>query len=452
MSSKPKSKRRIMRHFKLAEISAVDKPAQEGATATLMKRKDAETPTVEGLLIKCFLHDGAVETKTLAKSVSSVASSGLEPYFKALNTSLHSIVADGTLSDVYKLEMMKSSASEFLKYAKQKVPDIEKYLKESLEEGQEDMNLRQLQKQMNQLGAKLDTIAKMAVQKQGTMGAAGAGGATQDDAAAERLRAMLSGTGGSAPAEKADEENEFEDDEMDKNALMGYPDETMKPGSTMKADDTEPGAVTTEGEEEDVISSGSSEAIGEGDGGADPEVSTDETEKRQTVGKRALGKRARVRLTDDTVNINGEVFSKRQVGNNLFTVLKSQQDRIDELAKSAQEEKDLRELLEFAKVAEDNLQHLPGTIEQKAGLLKSLNKSLDNDERALISKMLHAGNGGVGAAFKTLGSRGDEVKKAAGNFTKRIDEIRGRDSCTRTEAMQKARKEFPDEFAAYQGN
>ena len=243
--------------------------------------------------------------------------------------------------------------------------------------------------------------------------------------------------GGAAQTEKGDIDKE----DTEKNQYLGYDDEEMD-----KSDDTEPGAVTTEGEEEDIISAGSGEAIGEGDGGADPAVATSETKKR------TVNKQARVRLSDDTVNINGEVFSKRQVGNNLFTVLKSQQDRIDELAKSAQEEKDLRELLEFAKVAEDNLQHLPGTVEQKAGLLKSLNKSLDDDERVLISKMLHAGNGGVASSFNTIGSRGDEVKKAAGNFTKRIDEIRSRDTCTRTEAMQKARKEFPDEFAAYQGS
>ena len=44
-----------------------------------------------------------------------------------------------------------------------------------------------------------------------------------------------------------------------------------------------------------------------------------------------------------------------------------------------------------------------------------------------------------------------QVTKAVITFEKCINDIRSRDECTRVEAMQKARKEHPEEFEAYQG-
>src|SRR5262245_30598248 len=46
MAQHPTTRRRVMRRFKLSEISAVDRPAQKGATMTIMKREE-DHPTRE---------------------------------------------------------------------------------------------------------------------------------------------------------------------------------------------------------------------------------------------------------------------------------------------------------------------------------------------------------------------------------------------------------------------
>lgn len=43
-----------------------------------------------------------------------------------------------------------------------------------------------------------------------------------------------------------------------------------------------------------------------------------------------------------------------------------------------------------------------------------------------------------------------QTEDAKMEFQKRVDEIRKRDDCSQTEAMSKAREEFPDEYEAYQ--
>jgi hypothetical protein len=65
--------------------------------------------------------------------------------------------------------------------------------------------------------------------------------------------------------------------------------------------------------------------------------------------------------------------------------------------------------------------------------------------------MLKAGNEAMKGAFAKIGHKGqDKAAATPGTFEKRVDEISKRDAISRTEAMGKARKEFPDEFVAYQ--
>ncbi len=46
--SRPRRRRRVMRSFKISEISAVDRPAQAGARAVIMKRAGGGAPTGAG--------------------------------------------------------------------------------------------------------------------------------------------------------------------------------------------------------------------------------------------------------------------------------------------------------------------------------------------------------------------------------------------------------------------
>ncbi len=50
--SRKRSTQRIMRHFKIEEISAVDTPAQENARAVIMKRDDGSNPQTDGTVEK----------------------------------------------------------------------------------------------------------------------------------------------------------------------------------------------------------------------------------------------------------------------------------------------------------------------------------------------------------------------------------------------------------------
>ncbi len=458
-----KPKRKIMRSFKLDEVSAVDKPAQEGARMTLMKRASGDD-LVSQIIEECLINKDfakAYHAEAVESLGADVAKTGLD-YFAKLETSLHSIVGDTSLNDQDKVAMMKASTGEFLEYAKDNAPQVGAFLRESLsgEEGNNTMNLRQLQKQMRDLNGKLDRV--LASQKSVTrttkaqddedadgldmlasLVEKAEGG---DEDATARLRTMLGS--GTETTEKAGATDEYgmdpaameamkaEGDEMPfEDEEQPFEDETEKSDS----DEQDDGLTTTEGEEEEPIAAGSATPIGGGGGG-----------KRATK---------RVFLdNEDTIIVEGTRVHKARVGPGLFAVLKSQQDRINRVEKQAQQERAAREVIEFTKVAEDELGHLPGTPEQKAHLLRKLGKHLDPEERQLVSKMFRAGDRGLASAFNTVGTRFDgrsetlEKAQSRGSFTKRVSEIRARDNCNNQEAMRKARREFPDDFADMQGN
>jgi hypothetical protein len=464
-----------MRSFKLDEISAVDKPAQEGAKVAIMKRKTDDalaSQLVKGYLAKLQLAEPVYAA--IAKSLNNKEASQAWDNLAVLETSLHSIVGDSNLSDNDKISMMKSSVGEFLEHSRKETPNLETRLEKALiakpaksekAKSNEDgaMNLRQLQKQMRELNGKLDSLlAKQRTRKEvgqqleiddsdmmgkEKVGPAGAAMSDEDEAAA-RLRALLSGgekeaagytaSPGGMPGqmmEEMDKENgDSEETEEVPEEEPAEEDEFLEEeAEKADSDEQDEGLTTTEGEEEEPIGAGAARPIGGGSG------------KRRTT--------KRVRLYDDTIVVEGRTFTKAKVGSGLFTVLQQQQQRLNKVEKQALEERAARELMEFAKVAEDELPNLPGTAEQKASLLKTLSSTLSQEERQLISKMFRAGNGGLARAFNTLGTAaGGDIAKARNGFEKRITEIRARDNCTRIEAMQKARRENPEEFAAYQGN
>lgn len=94
------------------------------------------------------------------------------------------------------------------------------------------------------------------------------------------------------------------------------------------------------------------------------------------------------------------------------------------------------------KRAEDELGHLPGTIEEKAALLKAIAEMPDGPRKSMETMLKTADRAGR-LYFGGIGKNGT-------GFTKKIAEIRKRDRCSRTEAMSKAREEFPEEFDEYQ--
>jgi len=152
---------------------------------------------------------------------------------------------------------------------------------------------------------------------------------------------------------------------------------------------------------------------------------------------------------DEIVEINGEKISKLAVGAAVFNVLKSQAADIKKQADDLKIEKERRETAELTKVAEDQLGSFVGTVEDKVDLLRALT-SIPEKARETLDKMLKAGGGALKVAFDTVGHKNEKAAKSAQDFETKVAEIRKRDSCTRQDAMTKARKEHPEAFKAYQ--
>lgn len=151
---------------------------------------------------------------------------------------------------------------------------------------------------------------------------------------------------------------------------------------------------------------------------------------------------------DEVLTIEGVEIRKSVVGTAQFAVMKSQHDRLTKQERDLAVERDLRKRAELAKVVADEYDNLPGETEKKVDVLAAIGK-LDEDVTKTLATMLAAGNKAISAAFDTVGHKG-EAKKSAGDFMKRVNEIRVEDKCSNQEAMQKARQLHPDLFAAYQ--
>lgn len=452
----------IARHYGFRDFGHAEDHAQGNKqNAALVSRLQGAVGVNKRALdkiIKMVLINGTDEfTKGIAKNDGGMENA--RPLVKALDLSLRSILSDTNVNDSDGLVMMRKSALDFLKVAKRALPGIEGYVQKSLdpdvERSGELMNLRQLKKKMDVLNTKLDAVlTKRRADEDGDDDEFGkgfdddaddgddgslfkAGYKAADDSAdegpgdesdvAQRLNAMFGrgaskARGGMSMDDIRSEINAENADQLDQEPDPEDPDDPMDDmGKKMKTGPRR-GEVTTEGEEEDKISAGSKTPIG------------------------GVGKRTRL---NESMVIGDRVIHKSVIGADMFEVLKAQKEETDRIAKALEDERDTRELLEFAKVAETELPHLPGTTESKARLLKNLAGYLDEGERRLLTQMLKSGDRSAGTAFKTFGHKAEKARSSV-DFQKRVSVIKSRDNCSHTEAMQKARKEHPDEFEAFQ--
>lgn len=130
--------KRILRELKLDKIAAVDRPCQEGATMTIMKRAP-EKMTMDtariakdmyGVMSSSGNPPGARSFSDLIAATEecrrqSAVSQELWPYFDALTDSLRSIVADGTMDEPGKINAMRQSIDQFTAAVVSAVPDAE---------------------------------------------------------------------------------------------------------------------------------------------------------------------------------------------------------------------------------------------------------------------------------------------------------------------------------------
>lgn len=158
---------------------------------------------------------------------------------------------------------------------------------------------------------------------------------------------------------------------------------------------------------------------------------------------------------DETVTIEGQVIRKSAVGDTTFAVMKAQADRIAKTEANLAIEKAARETATLEKRADDEFKHVPGTTQERGQMLGAIAK-MDEPLRKAFEAVFTQSEKLAKNAFEKIGHKGGKdntptpLNKAIADFDSKVTEIGARDKCTKTEAISKARKEFPDLFKAYQ--
>ncbi|MDH5572776.1 MAG: hypothetical protein OEY89_13500, partial [Gammaproteobacteria bacterium] len=99
---------------------------------------------------------------------------------------------------------------------------------------------------------------------------------------------------------------------------------------------------------------------------------------------------------------SGEVFHKSDDAR----LVKMAKDR-DEDRKELRKQKEANETLEFTKRAETDLEFMPGTVETRVALLKSVDTIEDEAVKAEVLKSLKAKNASLGKNFEVVGESGE---------------------------------------------
>ena len=422
--NRPKGK---LRQLRLVELSLVDHPANPAAQVVLFKSEDgsgeahpskvAKIMGSEKLvesIAKRYLDpmDGAVSFSEVLQSRMAedryyAAQEEIGPLICSLDTALRSIVGDDSLTTEGKSAKVQQATAEFLGSIRDKWPDVEDALSKEFagvagdrtsREGDSDMpgdtkKLADLENQIAELTEKLETVTA----------------ASEDASKVAEIQEQL------ATATK-----QLEAVQAELTKAQAERDEAQAKAS-LSADEK-----------------------------AHYE-SLDEEERKKFL---ALDAKAREKVMtkaiadDETLTVEGRPVRKSVVGEDVFAVFKAQQERIATQDEAIAKERTRREDLEFAKQAEEQLSHLPGETSAKANALREIAK-LDEAVQKTISTLLAAGEKLAASAFNTIGHDGD-LKKTAGDFETKVSKIATEESCSKNDAMSRARERFPDEYEAYQ--
>lgn len=181
----------------------------------------------------------------------------------------------------------------------------------------------------------------------------------------------------------------------------------------------------------------------------------DETEKSKF---REMSADERKRAMKKSAEANPVVYKSERTGEEFR---KSDDPRLVKYAKQAdadaeiaKQEREARESAEMAKRADEE-PYKNFAVEKKDGtptkvdVLRAISK-MDAGPRAVLENWLGIGAKAVAAAFDKIGHSHEQAVKSANDFEKRIDEVQARDKSTRLAALEKAQREFPAEFKAYQ--
>lgn len=162
------------------------------------------------------------------------------------------------------------------------------------------------------------------------------------------------------------------------------------------------------------------------------------TEKAAHVETKAALNKA----TDEVITVGGTELRKSEVGDANFSVAKALRDE--------------RDMAQFEKRAAEEFGHVTGTTAEKAALLKAIAGIADEEVKKAAEAVLTAAEKMAASGFDRLGTghgapSTPTEKAAEDGFMVKVREVAKRDEITESEAMRKARIEFPAEFAAYSG-
>lgn len=182
--------------LKLNELSAVDRPAQPGALATIMKRAPDAEPSLIALAVAKYIgsDDGAhTFEEVLSENKFSEA---IWPMTDALSQSIRSIVGDTSLDAASREAKITASVEEFLSAVRDIEPDVEKRLAELISKKETTMP-----KTVEQLEADLakanSQIAALTTERDAALAKANAADVEKDKAvaeAAESKKALVAAT------------------------------------------------------------------------------------------------------------------------------------------------------------------------------------------------------------------------------------------------------------------
>lgn len=409
--------KRIMRRFRIREISAVDNPAQEHARMAIMKRRTDRVPVLKSgqieviePIIKRYItpSDGAVSfgevlSERLKEDQYYEVMREISPLISSLDTSLCSIAGDANIDGDTKQIMMRETLEQFMTQIRSQWSDVEDAFGKALEgqEGDDHMpkTIQELQKEITELTGKLSEVSTALAENKDN---------------AEKVTEL-----GETVKNLSDELTKVQETlriEMLKSAM---------------SDDEKTHLATLKGEDRKAFIE------------ASPEDRAKVLKKDEPA-------------NEETIEVGGTVVKKSVVGEAAFAVFKAQQEQVEKANKAAAEsaeavkkEREQRELLEFTKQAEKDWDNLPGELKDKAQVMKVMH-SMTEDQRIVLEKMLDAGNKAIKAAYTTIGHQDGRGEADAKKFNEVVDKIRSEEKLTRTEAMKKARSRHPDLFDAYQ--
>ena len=146
--------------------------------------------------------------------------------------------------------------------------------------------------------------------------------------------------------------------------------------------------------------------------------------------------------SDEVIVLEGETIRKSVVGDAAFAGLKA-------AASAIEKANDRAETAILEKRAGEEFGHVVGTAAEKAAVLKFA-KGASEEVGKSLEAIMTAAEKLTKAGFETLGHQHQQVRKSATDFEAKVSEIQKRDGSTRLAALEKAPKEFPEEFKAYQ--